>query len=45
MLEELVRKEDLHGQAKQRHLALLESGLCLGTGGRIQWQREDLHER
>ena len=44
-LEELVAREEGYESARQRHLALLERGCDLGTGGTATWRREDLHER
>ena len=44
-LEELVEGEEEYESARRRHLAILEQGLDLGTGGRATWRREDLHER
>ncbi len=45
ILEELVAKEDQYEKAKKRHLAILERGFDLGTGGSISWTRDSLHER
>jgi hypothetical protein len=44
LLEELVSKGDNYHQARERHLAIFKK-LDLGTGGRVNWNREDLHER
>ena len=44
-LETLVQQEDAYAQAKRRHLQWLEQGTDLGTGGHIETQRDDLHER
>ena len=44
-LEELVRQEEAYAHARRRHLQRLEQGLNLGTGGRIQTRRDELHER
>jgi predicted transcriptional regulator len=44
-LAEIVAQEDHYNSARQRHLAWLEHGADLGTGGKIGWWREDLHER
>jgi predicted transcriptional regulator len=44
-LETLVQQEDAYAQAKRRHLQWLEQGADLGTGGQIETQRDDLHER
>ncbi len=44
-LEELASREDSYAAARERHLAWLEHGADLGTGGKITWTRDDLHER
>jgi hypothetical protein len=44
-LEELVLHEDTYDEAKQRNLEMLKHGFDFGTHGRINWKREDLHER
>ena len=44
-LADLVSQHEGYEQARQRNLAILESGFDLGTQGRITWKREDLHER
>jgi hypothetical protein len=44
-LETLVQQEDAYAQAKRRHLQWLEQGADLGTGGQIETQRDDPHER
>jgi hypothetical protein len=44
-LETLVQQEDAYAQARRRHLQWLEQGADLGTGGQIETQRDDLHER
>jgi hypothetical protein len=44
-LTELVAHHEAFEQARQRNLALLKSGLDLGTQGQLSWKREDLHER
>jgi len=44
-LEELAAREDDYARARERHLAWLEHGAALGTGGRAEWTREWLHER
>ncbi len=45
LLEELVAEETGYLQAERRFLALLEEGFDMGTQGRIDWTREDVHER
>lgn len=45
MLDELVSREEGYASARRRHLATLERGVDLGTGGRVEWGREELHER
>ena len=44
-LEQLVQQEDAYAHARQRHLLWLEQAADLGTGGQIQTQRDELHER
>ena len=44
-LAEIVAGEERYTKAKQHHLALLERGVDLGTGGTIRWQRDELYER
>ena len=44
-LEEMAEREEEYAQARARHLAWLEHGADLGTGGRLSWSRESLHER
>jgi predicted transcriptional regulator len=44
-LTEIVAREDSYVTARRRHLAWLEHGADLGTNGKIEWRREDLHER
>ncbi len=44
-LTSLVAQQEAYEQARQRNLALLESGFNLGTQGQITWKREELHER
>lgn len=45
MLQELVERRIQYHLAQQRQIALMESGLNLGTGGQITWTRDSLHER
>lgn len=45
LLADVVDREDQYRVAMQRHLAWLDRGLDLGTGGRPAWTREELHER
>ena len=44
-LSELVERESGYAAARERSLATLGKGLDLGTGGRISWGRDELHER
>lgn len=44
-LRELVERDTGYALAKERSLALLAEGLDLGTEGRVNWSRGDLHER
>lgn len=43
-LTDLVAHQEAYEQAQQRNLALLKSGLNLGTHGKTPWKREELHE-
>ena len=45
MLAELVSRQEGYEQARRSSLAMLKSGLDLGTQGNITWKREELHER
>ncbi len=44
-LTELVEEENGYAQARARALAFLEKGFALGTKGKIDWSRDELHER
>ncbi|NMC12392.1 MAG: CopG family transcriptional regulator [Chloroflexi bacterium] len=44
-LEELVSREENYKRAKQRSFEMLNHGFNFGTKGKINWKREDLHER
>ena len=44
-LVDLVAHQEAYEQARQRNLALLKSGVNLGTQGQITWKRDELHER
>lgn len=44
-LEEKIRKNSGYKKAKNRQLILLDKGFDLGTKGRIQTKRDELHER
>jgi hypothetical protein len=44
-LVDLVAHQEAYQQARQRNLAILESGFDLGTQGQVTWKREELHER
>jgi hypothetical protein len=45
MLRETVERETGFDAAKDHSLALMREGMDLGTGGRMTWTRDDLHER
>lgn len=45
MLKELVERETQYNVARERHLVTMQTGYDLGTGGRIDWDRDELHER
>lgn len=44
-LDELLDRETGYDSARRRALATLERGYDLGTGGKITWTRDELHER
>lgn len=44
-LSELVERESGYAGARERSLATLERGRDLGTGGKVGWARDELHER
>jgi hypothetical protein len=41
----LVQQEDAYVHARQRHLQWLEQGADLGTEGKVEAERDELHER
>lgn len=43
--ERLVSTEERYARAQEAHLAILDRGWDLGTGGRPVASREELHER
>jgi hypothetical protein len=45
MLRTTVEQETGYAAAKERSQARLRDGTDLGTGGRVTWSRDDLHER
>jgi hypothetical protein len=45
MLRETVERETGYDAARDHSLATLREGMDLGTGGRMTWTRDDLHER
>jgi hypothetical protein len=45
MLRETVERETGYDAAREHDLAILREGMDLGTGGRMTWTRDDLHER
>jgi hypothetical protein len=45
LLEEQVAAGRRYQAARERQLRLLNEGLPLGTEGRIDWKRDQLHER
>jgi predicted transcriptional regulator len=44
-LEEIVRQNDDYAQAYQRWRESVQHPRDLGTGGKITWTRDELHER
>jgi hypothetical protein len=45
MLRELVDEERGYRAARERSLRRLGEGWDLGTGGKVNWTRDELHER
>lgn len=45
MLRELVDEERGYRAARERSLRRLGYGFDLGTGGKVNWTRDELHER
>jgi hypothetical protein len=44
-LTDLVSRQESYEQARQRNLEMLRQGFNLSTQGKINWKREELHER
>ncbi|MCP9485495.1 MAG: hypothetical protein MSC30_06520 [Gaiellaceae bacterium MAG52_C11] len=44
-LDEILDRDSGYERARKRSLMNLERGWNLGTNGRIDWTRDDLHER
>ncbi len=44
-IEGLVRQEERYKQAERRQLVLMEEGIDLGLKGKVEWSREEIHER
>ena len=44
-LEQRLSKTTNYTKSRDRQIGLLESGLDLGTGGRIKISRDEVHER
>jgi len=44
-LKELVESDEKYSEAKNRQLDLLTTGMDLGLDEKINWSREELHER
>lgn len=45
MLSDLVEQETGYAHARERSLNRMREGVDLGTGGRITWSRDSIHER
>jgi hypothetical protein len=45
LLDDLLAREGGYAAARRRGLRRLRDGADLGTGGRIGWTREQLHQR
>ena len=44
-IEDLVHQEERYKQAEQRQLVLMEEGIDFGLKEKIDWSREEIHER
>lgn len=44
-LEELVAKEEGYQEACKRQFQIIDQGLDLGLEGKIDWSRNEIHER
>lgn len=44
-LEEILSSDEEYQRARRRSLARLDQGWDLGTNGRRDWTRDELHER
>ena len=44
-LEEMIRHSDAYEEARLRWMESIKHPRDLGTGGRITWTRDELHER
>ena len=45
MMKELATSESDYEAARRRQIKLMREGLELGTYGKIDWDRDSLHER
>lgn len=45
IMEEAVLNEEGYRIARERHLRRMANGADLNTQGKINWKRDDLHER
>ncbi len=45
LIEDLVKSEQRYDRSRRHHMAILEQGFDLGTGGHARASREELHER
>lgn len=45
LLEQKVEERRAYGAARERQLALMQTGLPLGTRAVTTWDRSELHER
>lgn len=44
-LREIIAREEGYEEARNRQIALMETGLDLGLHGDVKWTREEIHER
>jgi len=44
-IEQILEKDEEYQRANEHHREILAQGMELGTGGLINWQRDELYDR
>lgn len=44
-IEQMVETDEEYHEASERHRDILAQGIELGTGGMINWRRDELYDR